>query len=318
MAKNTARLTPFGRRLLVDRILVLGWPVASAAAAAGVSRQTAYRWLRRFETEGEAGLETRSSRPHTCPTRLTSEIEELVMADRIEHREGPHLMAGRLGMPRSTVYAVLRRRGLSRLSTLDRTTGVPIRYVRDHPGELVHVDIKKIGKIPDGGGWRVNGRQARDHSTKGRIGYEFVHSMVDDHTRVAYSEVLDAETGEACAGFMLRAARWFAAHGYRIERVMTDNALAYRGSQFQTVLDTIGAVHKRTRPYRPQTNGKVERFHQTLQTGWAYKQPYLTNQDRRDAITGFLDSYNHQRPHSSLGGLPPITVLVNHQCGKDS
>lgn len=318
MAKTTARLTPFGRRLLVDRIVVLGWPVASAADAAGVSRQTAYRWLRRFEAEGEAGLEDRSSRPQTCPTQMSASDEDRIVADRLSHRDGPHLMAGRLGIPRSTIYAVLRRRGLSRLSTLDRTTGIPIRYVRDHPGELVHVDIKKIGKIPNGGGWRVNGREARDHRVKGKTGYEFVHSMVDDHSRVAYSEVLDAETAEACAGFMLRAARWFADQGYRIERVMTDNALAYRSGAFQTALDTIGAVHKRTRPYRPQTNGKVERFHQTLQHGWAYRQPYPTNQDRRQALAGFLDSYNHHRPHSSLGGLPPMTVLVNHHCGKDN
>lgn len=318
MSKVTARLTPFGRRLLVDRIIVLGWPVASAAAAAGVSRQTAYRWLRRFETDGDAGLEDRSSRPHSCPTRVPPELEERVIADRVEHREGPHLMAGRLGMARSTVYAVLARRGLSRLSTLDRTSGVPIRYVRDCPGELVHVDIKKIAKIPDGGGWRVNGRPGRDQSMRGKTGYEFVHSMVDDHTRLAYCEVLDAETGQACAGFMLRAGRWFAEHGYRIERVMTDNAAAYRGRDFQTALDTIGAAHKRTRPYRPQTNGKVERFHQTLQTGWAYKRPYLTNQNRRDALTDFLDSYNQRRPHSALAGLPPITVLVNHLCGKDT
>lgn len=318
MAKTTARLTPFGRRLLVDRIMVFGWPVASAAAAAGVSRQTAYRWLRRFETEGETGLEDRSSRPHSCPTRIAPELEDRVVADRIEYREGPHLMAGRLGMARSTVYAVLARRGLSRLSTLDRATGVPIRYVRDCPGELVHVDIKKIGRIPDGGGWRVNGRAARDQSVKGKTGYEFVHSMVDDHTRVAYSEVLDADTGEACAAFILRAARWFASHGYRIDRVMTDNALAYRGRDFQIALDTLGAAHKRTRPYRPQTNGKVERFHQTLQTGWAYRRPYRTNQERRDALARFLDTYNRQRPHSALGGLPPIAVLVNHHCGKDT
>lgn len=319
MGKTTAKLTPFGRRLLVDRILVARWPVATAAEAAGVSRQTAYRWLHRFRDEGEAGLRDRSSRPHRCPTRLSPEVEQQVVADRVKHREGPHLMAGRLGMPRSTVYAVLARRGFSRLAALDRPTGIPIRYVRDCPGELVHVDIKKVAKIPPGGGWRAIGRPERNRTRKGQpVGYEFVHTMIDDHSRVAYSEVLDAQDAAACAGFMLRAASWFAGLGFRIDRVMTDNAFAYRSQAFQTVLDTIGAVHKRTRPYRPQTNGKVERFHQTLLAGWAYKHLHTTNHERRQALGPFLDSYNHQRPHSALDGRPPMTVLVNHLCGKDS
>ena len=317
MAHTTARLTPFGRRLLVDRIEVFGWPVAHAAEAAGVSRQTAHKWLQRWRNEGAVGLVDRSSRPHSCPTRLPDSVEQAVVADRITEREGPHLMAGRLGLPRSTIYAVLRRRGLSRLRDLDRTTGVPIRYVRDCPGELVHVDIKKLGRVPEGGGWRVNGRQARDQTQK--VGYEFCHSMVDDHTRVAYTEVLDSDDAAAVAEFMLRAAQWFAGLGFRIDRVMTDNALVYTNSRrFAAVLDTIGANHKRIRPYRPQTNGKVERFHQTLLAGWAYKQPYQNNQHRRQALAGFLDTYNRTRPHSELGGQPPMTVLVNHLCGKDS
>ena len=317
MAHTTARLTPFGRRLLVNRIEMLGWPVAHAAESMGVSRQTAYKWLRRWRSEGEAGLVDRSSRPHHCPTRLTEETEQAVVADRVAEREGPHLMAGRLGMPRSTIYAVLKRRGLSRLRNLDRTTGIPIRYVKDCPGELVHVDIKKLGRVPEGGGWRSIGVENR--GTKQKVGYEFCHSMVDDHSRVAYTEILDSETGEACAGFMLRAAQWFAGLGYRIDRVMTDNAFAYTNSSaFGAVLDTIGASHKRIRPYRPQTNGKVERFHQTLLNGWAYKHHYETNQQRRDALPNFIDSYNQTRPHSALGGKPPMTILVNHLCGKDT
>ena len=316
MGYRNSRLTPFGRRLLVDRIEVLGWSVSSAAAAAGVSRQTAYRWVRRFRFEGEMGLEDRSSRPHSCPTRLDVDTEQRIVSDRVTEKEGPHLMAGRLGIPRSTIYAVLRRRGLSRLSTLDRVSGVPIRYVKDCPGELVHVDIKQLGRVPDGGGWRIHGMENR--GTKQRVGYEFAHSMVDDHTRVAYTEILDSQDATACAGFMLRASHWFATLGFRIDRVMTDNAFVYRSHSFQTTLDTIGATHKRIRPYRPQTNGKVERFHQTLLNGWAYKRPYLTNQDRRDALTGFLHTYNHHRPHSELGGQPPMTVLVNHLCGKDT
>jgi transposase InsO family protein len=225
-------------------------------------------------------------------------------------------MAGRLGVARSTIYSVLRRHGLSRLSTLDRTTGIPIRYVKDHPGELVHVDIKQLGRVPDGGGWRVNGIEHR--GTKQGVGYEYLHSMVDDHTRVAYTEALDTQDAQACAGFMLRAAERLASLGYRIDAVMTDNAKAYTSHAFQTALHTIGATHLRTRPFRPQTNGKVERFHRTLADKWAYRQSYTTNNQRRAALNEFLNFYNQQRPHSALNGAPPMTVLVNHHCGNDT
>ena len=316
MAHTKAKLTPFGRRLLVDRIVVEQWPVATAAEAVGVSRQTAYRWLRRYREEGPTGLEDRSSRPRTCPTRLSAEVEQRVVADRAEHRQGPHLMAGRLGMSRSTIYKVLARRGLSRLAYLDKPTGTPVRYVKDHPGELVHVDIKKLARIPDGGGWR--GRSGNRDGTRANVGYEFLHSMIDDHSRVVYTETSDSENARACTEFMLNAASWFARLGYRIDAVMTDNGKAYLARDFQTALDTIGAVHKRTRPYRPQTNGKVERFHQTLLKEWAYKRRYTSNDERTAALTEFLDTYNHRRPHSELGGQPPMTVLVNHLCGKDT
>ena len=317
MGHANSRLTPFGRRLLVDRISVWGWSVAAAAEAAGVSRQTAYKWLRRFDTEGEAGLVDRSSRPHRSPTRVPEVVEEAILADRVAHREGPHLMAGRLGVSRSTIYAVLRRRGLSRLRDLDRPTGVPIRYERDCPGELVHVDIKKLAKVPDEGGWRIHGRGKAGRNQ--RVGYEYVHSMVDDHSRFAYSEIHDNQTSETCAAFMLRAAQAFAQRGYRIDRVMTDNAWGYRkGRAFADALAQLGAAHKLTRPYRPQTNGKVERFNQTLTHGWAYKTLYVTNQARQLALTDFLHHYNHRRPHSALGGQPPITRIVNHLCGKDN
>ena len=226
-------------------------------------------------------------------------------------------MAGRLGVSRSTIYAVLRRRGLARLRDLDRPTGVPIRYERDCPGELVHVDIKKVAKVPDGGGWRAHGRGKAGRTQ--RVGYEYVHSMVDDHSRFAYSEIHDNQTSETCAAFMLRAAQTFAQWGYRIDRVMTDNAWGYRkGVAFAQALAHIGAAHKPTRPYRPQTNGKVERFNQTLAHGWAYKTLYVTNQARQLALADFLHHYNHRRPHSALGGQPPITRIVNHLCGKDN
>lgn len=256
MAHTTARLTPFGRRLLVDRIEMQGWPVAHTAESMGVSHQTAYKWLRRWRSEGESGLVDRSSRPHHCPTRISEAVEQAVVTDRVGEREGPHLMAGRLGMPRSTIYAVLKRRGLSRLRDLDRSTGIPIWYVKDCPGELVHVDIKKLGRVPYGGGWKVIGRAARDQTQK--PGYEFCHSMVDDHSRVAYTEVLDRDDAEAAAGFMLRAATWFAGLGYRIDRVMTDNAFVYtRSHQFATALDTIGATQ--THPPLPAPDQRQRR-----------------------------------------------------------
>ena len=199
----------------------------------------------------------------------------------------------------------------------NRTTGIPIRYVKDCPGELVHVDIKKLGRVPDGGGWRAIGIENR--GTRQKVGYEFCHSMVNNHSRVAYTEILDSENTQACAGFMLRAAQWFAGLGYRIDRVMTDNALAYtRGRAFTTTLDTIGATHKRIRPFPPQTNGKVERFHQTLLAGWTDKHAYQNNDKRRQTLTEFIDTYNQTRPHSELGRQSPITVLVNHLCGKDT
>lgn len=317
MGHANSRLTPFGRKLLVDRIRVGGWSVAAAAEAVGVSRQTAYKWLRRWETEGEAGLVDRSSRPHRSPGRAPEAVEEAILADRVEYREGPHLMAGRLGVPRSTIYAVLARRGLSRLRDLDRPTGVPVRYERDCPGELVHVDIKKLARVPDGGGWRAHGR-GRAGPTQ-RVGYEYVHSMVDDHSRFAYSEIHDNQASETCAAFMLRAAQTFASLGYRIDRVMTDNAWGYRkGKAFADALAQIGAAHKLTRPYRPQTNGKVERFNQTLAHGWAYRRLYVSNGARRLALADFLNHYNHRRPHSALGDQPPITRIVNHLCGKDN
>ena len=317
MGHANSRLTPLGRRLLVDRINECGWSVAAAAEAVGVSRQTAYKWLHRFEAEGEAGLVDRSSRPHRSPGRVPEVVEDRVVADRVEHREGPHLMAARLGIPRSTVYAVLRRRGLPRLRDLDRPTGVPVRYERDCPGELVHVDIKKLAKVPNKGGWRIHGR-GRAGKTQ-RVGYEYVHSMVDDHSRFAYSEIHNNQRSETCAGFILRAAQTFASLGYRIDRVMTDNAWSYRkGQAFAQALAQLGAAHKLTRPYRPQTNGKVERFNQTLTQRWAYRQLYDTNQDRRLALTDFLHHYNHQRPHSALGNQPPITRIVNHLCGNDN
>ena len=318
MVKGKGKLTVFGRRLLIERVTRQGYPVAQAAAMQGISAGCAYRWLRRWRAEGEAGLEDRSCRPHRSPRRLSPEVEARVVALRTATKLGPHQLAARLGMPRSTVYAVLRRHGLNRLAVLDRPTGAPVRYQRDHPGELVHVDVTKLGRVPDGGGWRVHGRYPGH--TRGRgIGYDFLHVAVDDRTRLAYVEVHPDERGETCAGFVARAGGWFAQHGVRVQRVLTDNAMAYRNSRaFAAALADLGSRHLRTRPYRPQTNGKVERFHQTLTREWAHARPYGSNRERLDALDVWLHYYNTARPHSALQGAAPIHTLQNHLCGKHS
>jgi transposase len=229
MAHRNARLTQFGRLLLVQRSIELGWPPAQAAEALGVSRATAYKWLARYRTHGQAGLADRSSRPHRCPHALTPPQVRRVLMARRRHRQGPHRLAFRLGMARSTIYGVLRRHGVSRLTHTDRTSGVVVRYQREHPGELVHLDVKKLGRIPDGGGHRVHGRMADTPRGRG-IGYDYIHSAVDDRTRVAFSQLLPDERAVTAAGFLVEAAAFFADNGVRIQRVLTDNAKAYSES----------------------------------------------------------------------------------------
>jgi len=309
-----AKLTVFGRRLLVDRIELEGWPVAHAAAMTGVSRQTATKWVRRYRAEGLAGLEDRSSRPHRSPRRLAPEQVAAILAARHELGVGPHRLAPVVGSLRSTITDVLRRHGLSRLRDRDRPSGVPIRYVRERPGELLHLDVKKLGRIPDGGGHRIHGRGGG--TRRARRGYDFVHHAIDDASRVAYVDVFGDERGATCAGFLREAAAFFARQGVRIERVMTDNARNYVDSRlFQTALADIGARHKRTRPFRPQTNGKSERFNRTLLDEWAYARPYTSNNERLIALPGFVERYNHHRPHTSLKGLTPMAFLVNNVSG---
>jgi transposase InsO family protein len=315
VAHRRAKLTVLGRRLLVDRILVDGMAVAHAADMAGVSRQTAWKWLRRFEAEGEPGLEDRSSRPHRSPRALPQARVDLILAARHTHRFGPHRLAPIVGVPRSTIGDVLARHGLSRLRDQDRPTGIPIRYVRERPGELLHIDVKKLGRIPDGGGHRVRGRVTGTPRTNGG-GYDYLHVAVDDMSRVAYVAPAGDERGTTCARFLLDAAAFFAGHGVRIERVLTDNAKNYTLSHaFADALAHIGARHKRTRPFRPQTNGKAERFNGTLLAEWAYVRRYETNQARLDALPDFIVYYNERRPHGSLGGQAPMTVLVNNVSG---
>lgn len=321
MSQCRAHLTVFGRRLLVVRVVEQGWAVAHAAKAQGVSRQCAHRWINRWLAEGEAGLADRSSRPHRSPRRTSDEVETRIVAARVEQRRGQDWLGAELGVPARTVSRVLRRHQLPYLHELDPITGAvirsskttTIRYERDQPGELVHIDVKKIGKIPDGGGWRLRGREAANQGgRKGRrIGYDYVHSMVDDCSRLAYSEIHDDETAPTCAAFLARAAAYFAGHGITsIERVMTDNAFAYRyGTAFQAVIASLGARQKFIRPHCPWQNGKVERFNRTLQTEWAYRQPFTSNQDRRDALAPWIEQYNTQRRHTALAGKPPTTRL---------
>jgi transposase InsO family protein len=317
MAHANARLTQFGRLLLVQRITELGWPPALAAESLGVSRATAYKWLGRYRTHGQAGLADRSSRPHRCPHAVPAAQVRRVLAAR-RHRQGPHRLAWQLGMPRSTIYGVLRRHGMSRLDHTDRASGVVVRYQRQHPGELVHLDVKKLGRIPDGGGHRAHGRSPSTPTGRG-IGYDYVHSAVDDRSRVAFSQLLPDESAPTAALFLIEAAAFFADHGVRIQRVLTDNAKAYTQSLlFAETAAGLGIQLKRTRPYRPQTNGKVERFNKTLLAEWAYAKVYRSNTERRQAFRRWLRFYNRRRPHTALDGLTPMAILVNNAGGKHS
>lgn len=321
MFHRSARLTVHGRRLIVQRHQA-GWKQAHIAAAMGVSRKCVGTWIRRYETEGEAGLETRSSRPHTMPTRTPAEVEQKVLAARAAHRQGPDVLGPRVGVAARTVSRILRRHGVPRLRECDPMTGDPIRsskatalrYERARPGELVHMDVKKLGRIPDGGGWRALGREATvGHKHKHKqvpIGYDYVHSLVDDHSRLAYSEVLPDEKGPTCAGFLERAIAYFAAHGIiRIERLMTDNAWAYRYS-LREVCAEHGITQKFIRPHCPWQNGKVERLNRTLATEWAYSQAFTSNDQRTAALAPWLEHYNTERCHSALGGKPPTSRLA--------
>lgn len=320
MSHGSARLTVHGRLLIVQRHQS-GWKQAHIAAAMGVSRKCVRTWIDRYAAEGEDGLSTRSSRPHCMPTRTSDEIEQKVLAARTEYRDGPDVLGPKVGVPARTVSRILRRHGVPYLCECDPLTGevirsskqTAVRYERERPGELVHVDVKKIGKIPEGGGWKAHGRQmgSTAASKRAKIGYDYIHSMVDDHSRLAYSEVLCDEQGPTCGAFILRAATYFAEHGIsNIERVITDNHWSYRRSNdVRNAIAALGAKHKFIRPHCPWQNGKVERFNRTLATEWAYRQVFLTNDDRTNALAPWLELYNTQRRHSALDGLPPISRL---------
>jgi transposase InsO family protein len=317
MSHRNARLTPTGRRIIIERVLS-GRPVAHVAKEMGISRTCAHRWLKRYQDAGWAGLEDRSSRPQSCPHATSAAVAADVLAARVKYREGPLELARRCGTSSRTVSRILARAGMPRLWDLDPVTGTRIRscrsterrYERDAPGDMIHVDVKKLGRIPDGGGWRADPAQnaANHRSSDRKMGFDYVHVAVDDHSRFAYAEVLPDEKGPTCAGFLTRAASAMAAHGAPVRRVMTDNAFAYRLSRdFQDALALLGAKHVLIKPRHPWQNGKAERFNRTLQEGWAYRQAFTSNEARTEALQPWLDFYNHHRPHGSLGGNPPIT-----------
>lgn len=301
---SNARLTPLGRLTMVTRI-ESGRAVAHVAAEMGVSRPTAHKWWNRWRTEGIEGLIDRSSRPHSCPHQTPPALEAQVVELRQALKKGPARLAGIIGLPASTIYAILCRHGLNRLAWMDRPTGRVIRRIHtDRPGQLIHIDVKKLGRIPDGGGWKAHGRQAtRSGREKRTRGVSKVHSAIDAHTRLAFSEIHDDERGPTCAGFWKRAERFFASYGITtIDAVLTDNAKNYTGNDFTAALD--GIKHKRIRPYRPQTNGKVERFNRTLLEEWAYVRPYHSDEERTAALDNFLHIYNHHRHHTAINGTP--------------
>lgn len=308
MAHPRAKLTVFGRQLIVRRVLGEGWPAAHVAEQVGVSRATAYKWVRRYRAEGEAGLLDRSSRPHRSPRRLSEAAEAEILEARSRVRYGPDRLGPLLGRPPSTVHRVLVRRGFNRLRDADRVTVAPIRYVACHPGALVHQDHKKLARIPEGGGHRMFGRTV-PHAQG--YGYEHIEVVIDDASRYAVVVRVADETGASAAQALELAAAEFARLGIRIERVLTDNGAGYRSMAYASVLGSLSAKHKRTRPYRPQTNGKAERLIQTLLNEWAYARPYSSNEDRSAALPEFVDFYNRVRPHTAIGGRSPIDVVNN-------
>lgn len=325
MSHANAVLTPRTRLRLARLVVDQGWTCASAAKMFMVAARTAKKWADRYRAEGVAGMADRSSRPHRCPTKTPEPVKKQIVRLRWRHRLGPVQIAGRLAMPASTVHAVLVRCRINRLSRIDRVSCQPLRrYEHDHPGSLIHVDVTKFGNIPDGGGWRYVGKQQGDknksttalrtgRTAKGHpnIGTAFLHTVIDDHSRVAYVEICADEKATTAIGVLRRAVAWYAQHGVSVERVLSDNGSAYRSHAWRNTCAELGIKSKRTRPYRPQTNGKIERFHRTLADGWAYARFYDCESDRRAALPSWLHFYNHHRPHSAIAGKPPVSRLTN-------
>jgi transposase InsO family protein len=295
--------------LLARCVVEQGWTLQRAAERFQVSPTTAARWAGRYRELGPAGMADRSSRPHRSPRRTPTRLERRIIKVRVTRRWGPARIGFLLGLHPSTVHRVLSRYGLARLSWLDRPTGrVVRRYEHAAPGDLVHIDVKKLGRIPPGGGWRIHGRHRRPNRHRGQ-GYTYLHTALDDHSRLAYSELLADERKDTAAAFWTRANTYFANCGITVTRVLTDNGSCYRSRVFAAALGPV--THTRTRPYRPATNGKVERFHRTLADEWAYAHPWTSDAERAAAYPDWLHRYNHHRGHTALGGRPPASRLTN-------
>jgi len=296
--------------------------IAEVAARFQCSYPTVKRWAARYAA-GES-MQDRSSRPHRMPAKTPPATTKRIVSLRLRKRLGPVQLAAHVGVAPSTVHRVLVRCRLNRLAHVDRATGEPVRrYEHPHPGAMLHVDVKKLGNIPDGGGWRYVGRAQGSRNRAGtpgkprsvhhnpKMGTAFVHTVIDDHSRVAYAEIHDDETAATAITVLRHAVAWFAARGVRAERVLSDNGSAYKSHAWRDACRDLGITPKRTRPYRPQTNGKIERFHRTLTAGWAFRRLYLSETQRRKALPGWLHEYNHHRPHSAIGRRAPITRLTN-------
>ena len=326
MSHANAELTPRARLRLARLIVDDGWTIATAAKMFMVSWPTAKRWSSRYRKHGPAAMHDRPSRPHSSPSKTPDHVVRRIVALRWRLRLGPVQIAGRLAMPASTVHAVLVRCRINRLSHIDRVTGEPIRrYEHDHAGSMIHVDVTKFGNVPDGGGHRFVGRQQgkanrrstarrtgnRNKKYGPRLGTAYVHTVIDDHSRVAYAEICADEKADTAIGVLRRAVAWFAERGITVERVLSDNGSAYKSHAWRDACAELTIKHKRTRPYRPQTNGKIERFHRTLADGWAYARFYDNDAARRAALPAWIHYYNHHRLHSAIGNKPPVTRLIN-------
>jgi len=323
MSHANASLTPTGRLRLARCIVDQGWPLRRAAERFGCSVTTARRWAGRYRHQSRAGMLDRSSRPDTCPRQLPVRTERRIMGLRVSRRWGPARIGYRLRLHPSTVHKVLARYEAPRLAWTDPATGCrlrakpkPVRYEHPAPGDLVHVDVKKLGRIPDGGGHRVHGRAKGNRVKKNaKPGTAYIHHAMDDHSRLVYSEILTDERKETASEFWTRANAYFASCGITVLRVLTDNGSAYRSHLFAETLGTI--KHKRTRPYRPQTNGKVERFNRTMAQEWAYATAYTSESQRVAAYADFIHTYNHHRGHTALGGKSPADRVPN-LCGRNT
>jgi transposase InsO family protein len=312
-----AALGPKGRLTMVRRVVGDGWSLAEAAEAAGVSDRTCRKWVGRYRAEGEAGLIDHSSAPRLVPHRTAEDRISAIAALRKVRLTGEEIALA-LGMPSTTVSGILTRIGLGKLSRLEPLEPAN-RYERQRPGELIHIDVKKLGRIGRGAGHRISGNRGAGQRSRG-VGWEFVHVCVDDATRLAYVEVLTDERATTAIGFLRRALAYYAAHGITVQRLMTDNGSAYRSTLHALACRALGLKHLRTRPYRPRTNGKAERFIRTLLGGWAYGAIYRNSDERHAALAGWIDFYNHRRPHGSLGRQPPAARLneLNNPLGSYS